>query len=464
MSTGNEISKGVSATDYEQQVKRLKRNLFDCQEAAKDLAQQATKAEAERDAMAAKLKELEGQAERYKVLLSNSDHTQPMNSRMLAALRRIERWFGEFPPTGQQWDDGSPMSYFACYGSNGERDYMRSVARDAIAAAEAQQAELEGQEPVTSVEHRYNADGLSCHITEYLPEGLPLFARPIPADPANVEFGMHGKNMFFKIGNQSFLLDYKPAEPGEFEFMQKMLLSAFSSITPCVKTASEPVNARLLDVAVWPAGYCRDPNGKMSIPAGKEEDFNFGYDVGFQEAWEILNSAISAAGKSPTSQQERLLQDMHDAGREIDRVMAEAAPKAVRLTDYSSTVDRAWARFCGAFGDGPDAPYPGMIAAFETHYGQSFRDKEWRTEAACWAAAWSKATARADAKNDSCRLDALEAVAKASGTGVSFDWCRHVEDGMVVEHGYRMMWKHTIGPREKSIRHAIDAAMGEFKP
>jgi len=95
---------------------------------------------------------------------------------------------------------------------------------------------------------------------------------------------------------------------------------------------AEPVNARLLDVAVWPAGYCRDPNGKMSIPAGKEEDFNFGYDVGFQEAWEILNSAISAAGKSPTSQQERLLQDMHDAGREIDRVMAEAAPKAVRLT------------------------------------------------------------------------------------------------------------------------------------
>ena len=35
----------------------------------------------------------------------------------------------------------------------------------------------------------------------------------------------------------------------------------------------------------------------MSIPAGKEEDFNFGYDVGFQEAWEILNSAISAEGE-----------------------------------------------------------------------------------------------------------------------------------------------------------------------
>ena len=72
--------------------------------------------------------------------------------------------------------------------------------------------------------------------------------------------------------------------------------------------------------------------------------------------------------------------------------------------------------------------------------------------------------ALADAKNDSYRLDAIEAVAKASGTGVSFDWCRHVEDGIVVEHGYRMMWKHAIGPREKSVRHAIDAAMEVFKP
>ena len=72
--------------------------------------------------------------------------------------------------------------------------------------------------------------------------------------------------------------------------------------------------------------------------------------------------------------------------------------------------------------------------------------------------------ALADAKNDSYRLDALEAVAKASRTGVSFDWCRYVEDGIVVEHGYRMMWKHAIGPREKSVRHAIDAAMEVFKP
>ena len=81
----------------------------------------------------------------------------------------------------------------------------------------------------------------------------------------------------------------------------------------------------------------------------------------------------------------------------LEAMQAAITAAEAQLTDYSSTVDRAWARFCGAFGDGPDAPYPGMIAAFETHYGQSFRDKEWRTEAACWAAAWIKATARAEA-------------------------------------------------------------------
>lgn len=98
-------------------------------------------------------------------------------------------------------------------------------------------------------------------------------------------------------------------EGGRFERLSSMsrareAISAAEAV-PKEPVAELPVNARLLDVAVWPAGYCRDPNGKMSIPAGKEEDFNFGYDVGFQEAWEILNSAISAAGKSLTPQQER---------------------------------------------------------------------------------------------------------------------------------------------------------------
>ena len=68
-----------------------------------------------------------------------------------------------------------------------------------------------------------------------------------PAEPVNVDFGMRGENMFFQIGNQSFLLDYKPEEQGEFEFMKAMLLSAFSRITHGVKTESQPVNARILD-------------------------------------------------------------------------------------------------------------------------------------------------------------------------------------------------------------------------
>ena len=84
---------------------------------------------------------------------------------------------------------------------------------------------------------------------------------------------------------------------------------------------------------------------------------------------------------------------------------AITAAEAQRPTDYSSTVDRARARFCGAFGDGPDAPYPGMIASFEIHYGQSFRDKEWRTESSCWAAAWHKATELATKTNPQAKGD-----------------------------------------------------------
>lgn len=58
------------------------------------------------------------------------------SSALAEALEKIERWFGEFPETGRFWDEPEnkqPMSYAACYGSNGERDYMREVARAALA-------------------------------------------------------------------------------------------------------------------------------------------------------------------------------------------------------------------------------------------------------------------------------------------------------------------------------------------
>jgi hypothetical protein len=62
--------------------------------------------------------------------------------RLRAALTRIEKWFGEFPETGKFWEDDAtrPMSYGACYGSNGERDFMRQIARDALSGAVEQTA------------------------------------------------------------------------------------------------------------------------------------------------------------------------------------------------------------------------------------------------------------------------------------------------------------------------------------
>jgi hypothetical protein len=53
------------------------------------------------------------------------------------ALERIERWHGEFPETGRTWPTtGNPITFGMAYGSNGERDYMRGIAREALAACE----------------------------------------------------------------------------------------------------------------------------------------------------------------------------------------------------------------------------------------------------------------------------------------------------------------------------------------
>ena len=120
-------------------------------------------------------------------------------------------------------------------------------------------ADLEGQEPTAWM----NAKRDMASFIHFHEDDLPLFARPVPVEPVNVDFGTRGENMFFQIGNQSFLLDYKPEEQGEFEFMKAMLLSAFSRITHGVKTESQPVNARILDVSTGKlehinAGLCPD--------------------------------------------------------------------------------------------------------------------------------------------------------------------------------------------------------------
>jgi hypothetical protein len=47
---------------------------------------------------------------------------------------------------------------------------------------------------------------------------------------------MHGKKMMFKVGVQQFTLDYEPDTQDEFNFMRDMLVHAFSTFTPDVKT------------------------------------------------------------------------------------------------------------------------------------------------------------------------------------------------------------------------------------
>lgn len=49
-----------------------------------------------------------------------------------STLEKIAKWFGEFPETGDYWQDSRPVSYRAAYGSDGERDYMRRIAREAL--------------------------------------------------------------------------------------------------------------------------------------------------------------------------------------------------------------------------------------------------------------------------------------------------------------------------------------------
>jgi len=62
---------------------------------------------------------------------------------------------------------------------------------------------------------------------------------------------------------------------------------------------------------------------------------------------------------------------------------------------------------------------------------------------------------------DTARLDWLVSRVFLSPTGVSFDYARYVEDGQVLERGFRLMQRGFLGSRRKSLRQAIDAAMTE---
>ena len=69
-------------------------------------------------------------------LKEESDNKDIAGKKMQEALKMIEDW--KLPSTGKFWDreqQTQPMSYEAAYGSNGVRDYIRSIAREGFIAS-----------------------------------------------------------------------------------------------------------------------------------------------------------------------------------------------------------------------------------------------------------------------------------------------------------------------------------------
>ncbi|SAL59342.1 hypothetical protein AWB71_03271 [Caballeronia peredens] len=56
---------------------------------------------------------------------------------------------------------------------------------------------------------------------------------------------------------------------------------------------ADTAGAKLEHEIKWPEGYCRDPNGRICVPKGKDIDFNFGYDLGYYDAMNVKLDAIA---------------------------------------------------------------------------------------------------------------------------------------------------------------------------
>ena len=64
----------------------------------------------------------------------------------------------------------------------------------------------------------------------------------------------------------------------------------------------------------WPAGYCLDPNGRMCVPDGQAEAWNFGYEIGYREAMAVK---MRAAGQlTPNEGANMTKQDVERMARE----------------------------------------------------------------------------------------------------------------------------------------------------
>lgn len=264
----------------------------DVQEAAKIIAKQAIAAEAERDALAAKLAELEGQDPVAWVEVV-STHEGPYNFEGMALLgkgnhllyarpvpaemspeftdtaRSALLWVlwhhqGGSSPVGQPIRYALGMDAHERLSEHQVQEAKRWAALTKSESTDFRQARTAPPEPVNArlldalkraknsiVAFKFVPGGANCWEASD-EENLTAVNSAIAAaeaahtEPVNVDFGKRGENMFFKIDNQSFLLEYKPEEQDEFDFMKAMLLSAFSRITHGVKTEIQPVNTRLL--------------------------------------------------------------------------------------------------------------------------------------------------------------------------------------------------------------------------
>lgn len=98
--------------------------------------------------------------------------------------------------------------------------------------------------------------------------------------------------------------------------------------------------------------------------------------------------------------------------------------------------------------DDSSSPYPGMAAAFELHFGQSWTDRDWRNEASVWAAAW-KASLQLQENDMSRKIHVgihIESALKKPD--------QYLEGMLIDEHG------HELSPEEARQFLAEEAAKG----
>lgn len=117
------------------------------------------------------------------------------------------------------------------------------------------------------------------------------------------------------------------------------------------------------------------------VPAGAQPAPSVPRDAIEKMLTQLMDIAVSNGANSVSMPDEYV-----EVAAWLCGIPAQPAP-----SEQDTSVRKAWARFSHALHRSPDAPYPGMADAFEQHFSQSFIDREWRAEAATWAAAWKAA-------------------------------------------------------------------------